>query len=480
MAAIPDATLSVTDGALGLTEPTDSVSAVVGTCSAGTANTVYAFTDPLSVSQTLGTGPAVEAAAHKLAVGGGLVYVVPTTVSSTPGVAGSVTHSGTGLSVMTVSGAPYDAYQVIVKIVVGATNPAAGLATFVYTLDGGDNYSAETSLPTNGIFAITGTNLTITFSAASLVADDTYTFDCTAPGFNSTELTASLNALCADPRTWKFVHVVGSAATASAQATIATAVGTVLTAQEALFRYTYAILETPDLGDGTTGDSSLITGFSSFAHTRVCVCAGYEELTSIITGRSHKRSAAWSVAARRHKATISEDSMRVRSGALPGVTKLYRDEQINRGLDAARFTTLRTHVGKAGFYITRGRIMSATGSDFTDIQHREIMDVACSIMRPAMLEELGESVRVNPADAAQNPGAILPQEAAKIENRIRSKLSLALLDPDHVSDIVVQVNRTDNLISTRKLRIKARITPKGYFQFLEADMGFSNPKLEIG
>lgn len=479
MAAIPDATLSVTDGALGITEPTSAVSAVIGSCSSGTINTFYTFADTKTLRDTLVSGPAVEAAAHALAIGGGVVYVVRVDNTSTVGVAGAVTHTGTGVSVGTVTGAPYDNYRVIVEFLVGGTNPAANTATFRYSLDGGDNYSAEIALPVDGDYVLVGTGLTLHFTAASLVALDTYSFTNAAPGYNSTELTTAFAALCADPRTWKFVHIVGSASSAANQATLVTAVATLLTSQEAVFRYTYAIMEMPDLGDGTTGDAASIAAFSSVATTRVSVAAGYAEIVSVLTGRVEKRPAAWALAARRHKAPISEDSMRVRSGPLPGVTRLWRDEQIHRGLDAVRFATLRTHIGKQGFWITNGKTMAAAGSDYQHLQHREIMDVTCTIARAEMLDILGESVRVNPLTHPTRPGAILEQEARVFENRIKRKLATTLLDEKHVSDISVQINRTDNIISTQTLRIKVRVLPKAYFRFITADMGFTNPRLEL-
>lgn len=427
----------------------------------------------------MGEGPGVNAAAHKLAIGGGAVFLVKPTVSSTPGVAGAVTHTGTGVSTDTVSGAPYDAFRVIIQIITGAATPSAGGATFKYSLDGGDNYSAEIALPTSGVYLIPGTNLTNTFSAATLVAGDTYSYNCTAPGYNSSELTTAFNALCADPRTWKFVHIVGSASTASGQATLVTAVEALLVAQEAVFRYAYAVMEMPDLGDGTTGDASSITAFASVAAPHVAVAAGFEELTSVLSGRVEKRSAAWPLSAQRHKAPISESSSRVKSGALPGIVSLYRDELIHRGLDAARFSTLRTHINKQGFYMTNGRTMAVTGSDFTYLQHVEIMNVARTIVRVHTLDLIGDSVRVNPLTHATLPGAILEQDARTIEKRIRNALKIELLDNQHVSDIKVTVNRTDNIISTQTLRVSIRLLPKGYMQYVQSDLGFVNPQLEL-
>ena len=97
---LPDVSVTIKDGALGSTAGlgTDRC-AVVGTCTKGTANTVYEFTDLQTLRDTLGTsvsgGPAVEAAALILAVSGKPVIVVPTT-NATAGSVGTVTLGGTG------------------------------------------------------------------------------------------------------------------------------------------------------------------------------------------------------------------------------------------------------------------------------------------------------------------------------------------------------------------------------------------------
>src|SRR4051794_13200356 len=105
--SIPDVTNSITDNALGIIEVNARQSAKIGCCSSGTANTVYAFNDQKALKDTLGTGPLVEAAAHTLAVSGGTVLCVRGT-GSTAGSAGAVTHTGTGVSVMSTTGTPVD------------------------------------------------------------------------------------------------------------------------------------------------------------------------------------------------------------------------------------------------------------------------------------------------------------------------------------------------------------------------------------
>jgi len=483
--AFPDVSTTITDGALGIVEVADRVCAVIGTSSAGTINTPTMYTDVAALVAGQGVGPAVECAAHILAVGGGAVLFTRVDNTSTPGTNGAVTPTGTGLSVMTVTGTPRDAYQVRVLMGLGGANPAAGTATFKYSLDGGDVYSAEIAMPTGGSYLLSDTGLTLVFSAASLVAADTYSFDSVAPGYNSTELTTAWTALVADPRTWKFVHVVGAATTASGQATIVGVLAALRVTAATNHRYVNVHCEMPYGGAGTAGDAAAIAAFAAVSAPFVCVSAGHAELTSVITGRIHLRSQAWSHSARRQRARISEHSGRVRSGALPGVISLARNEQIHRGLDAARFVTCRTIVGKAGFYVTSGRTMAAAGSDFSQVQRCELMNYAATIARATFIDELNESLRVNPATSTVAPGqpgapgTLDERDARTIEARVRAALVAAILANGDCSAIAVQTNRTDNLLSTGTLRIRVRVTPLAYGETLTLDIGFENPALAV-
>src|SRR5690349_19489342 len=94
MPPLPDVTQSIQDKGLGLLPPSAANAlAILGVCTAGTVNTVYAFNDVATLVSTLTSGPAVEAAAVALAQPGhGTVYVVPVT-ASVASVVGSTTYT---------------------------------------------------------------------------------------------------------------------------------------------------------------------------------------------------------------------------------------------------------------------------------------------------------------------------------------------------------------------------------------------------
>jgi hypothetical protein len=242
-----------------------------------------------------------------------------------------------------------------------------------------------------------------------------------------------------------------------------------MTSAETAFRFAFALMEAPK-----DTDANLISAFSSFASTRVVVAAGFEELFSPITGRIHERSAAWPIAARAAKVPIHEDLGRVITGPLPGISILQRNEFATPGLDSQRFATLRTIIGRQGFFISNGKVMASAGSDFQLVQHRRIMDKACAVARNALLNFLNDSVNV---DAAT--GFILEKDAQNIEAFVEGQLDAALLAPGSASAIQVTVKRDENILSSQTLRVTIRIVPLGYAKTIVQDIGFTNPALQI-
>lgn len=468
---IPAVNVTIQDGALGqLPEATDNIHVKVGVSSVGAVNTLYSIGDPKLLKDTLGTGPLVESASHALAIAGGPVYLVRIAASVT-GAVGAVTKTGTGVGAIAIGGAPLDAYQLIVQVTRDGANLAAATGAFKYSLDGGDVFSPEIAIPTAGTYAVPDSGVTLTFTdgvGTSFAAGDRYVATATAPGFTSGDLATALNVLLADPREWGFVHVVGAPSTAAGAATLAAAVDSFMAQAEANYRYAFAVLEAPD-----DTDANLIAAFANFATPRVVVAAGYEELVSQITGRVSKRSSAWPVAARVSKVPISEDLGRVATGSLPGVASLYRDEQATPGLDAQRFTTLRTIIGLQGFYVTNGKTMASTISDYQLLQFKRVMNRACKVARTGMLRFLNDSVRVDPAT-----GRINELDARAIESYVGGQLKAALVSPRHASDASIAVKRDQNIISTSQLPVRIRVTPLGYAKDIEIDIGFRNPALE--
>jgi len=562
--SLPEVVQTVQDFGLGQILPSSArIQAKVGVCSGATPNVVQAWAGPSlrAMIDALGSGPLAEAAAYHRSASSSELYTCAATASQA-GVAGTVTHVGTGASVMSTTGTPLDAYDLIVTITRAATGLAARTAAFTYSLDGGATQSPEISVPTSGSYAIAGTGLTIVFTDATFVVDDTYSLTCLAPNATTSDIIAAITALAGDPRTWGWLHVVGSprpsnsavtatgttppavtltgtpagfddgivdivvgggigvgtfrvstddGATYGSTLTLAStyaipdtgltlhfptstygadnqftwntyggigalfaALDAKMTALAAVYRYAGAIMEMPD-----ASDAILLKAAASLSSTeqRVMVAGGYCSLASsapVNGGATYKRPAAWPLAARRSKAQIHEDLGWVAAGSLPGISALYRDENLTPGFGAARIATLRTIVGMPGFYAASDRVgdmMSAPGSDFNLSQRRTIMDVALTTNRAALLPYLNSSLVTN-----KKTGCIKETEARAIEGRINSALEGALVnssDGAHVTAVKSTVDRAEVIATTNNLTADVKIVPFGYAKGITVTVHYS-------
>ncbi len=469
MANLPGVRINVQDGNLGVLPALGEGAHVkIGVASQGPVNEVVAVSDTKRAKEVFGSGPLLEAIGVAFAQGAGAIYAVRVN-ASVAGTVSSVTKTGTGTGTLTVTGSPLDAYEVVVRITRAGR---LGAAAFVYSLDGGDTYSPEIAVPSGGTYTLPGTGLTLTFNpgAGQFEAGDTYTFRTSAPGYSLSDLNAALDALFSQVQLrYQFVHVVGAATP-----TVAAAVDARMGEAAAQHRYIWALLDAED-----KSDNQLRSDWASFASTRVGVGAGYAEIASPITGRVHRRPISWLWAGRRAARPAQEDVGRVASGPLVGVVKLHRDEYVSPGLDEARFTTARTYPAYAGYYLTQGRLMAPPGSDFELDQYRSVMDLACTVAYQAGLRFVNEAIRVDPAT-----GGIAERDAARVEGYIAGMLRAAL--KGKVSEIEgqpavrVTVDRTENILSSRRLPVSIAIIPLGYAKFISVEIGFENPALKVG
>ena len=465
MANLPGVTINVQDGNLGVLPALgEGVHVKIGVASQGPVNEVVAVSDTKRAKEVFGSGPLLEAIGVAFAQGAGAIYAIRVN-ASVAGTVSSVTKTGSGTGTLAVTGNPLDAYEVVVHITRAG---GLGTAAFVYSLDGGDTYSPEIAVPSGGTYNLPGTGLTLTFSG-QFQAGDKYRFTTTAPGYSLTDLNAAIDALFAQAQLrYQFIHIVGAATP-----TVAAAVDARMGEAASQHRYIWAILDAED-----KSDSQLRTNWASFASTRVGVGAGYAEIASPITGRVHRRPISWLWAGRRAARPAQEDVGRVASGPLVGVVRLHRDEYVSPGLDEARFTTARTYPAYAGYYLTQGRLMAPPGSDYELDQYRSVMDLACTVAYQAGLRFVNESIRVDPAT-----GGIAEKDAVRVEGYIAGMLRAALKgkvsEEEGQPAVRVQVDRTENILSSRRLPVRIGIVPLGYAKYIWVDIGFENPALAV-
>ncbi len=172
--SLPGVTINVLDGNLGLQQGSnEQVMLYMGICTLGTPNTLYSFGNQTALTNALGLGKLVEAAALGLEVGGGPVMCMPLTVD-TAGALGSVTHTGVGAATLSISAAPHQAVTITCTT---SGTIVSGTAAFTFTV------GSVTSAPVTSVAAwsstgylIPGTYTTYVFTSGSYSSSsDVYT-----------------------------------------------------------------------------------------------------------------------------------------------------------------------------------------------------------------------------------------------------------------------------------------------------------------
>ena len=176
--------------------------------------------------------------------------------------------------------------------------------------------------------------------------------------------------------------------------------------------------------------------------------------------------------------TFGADSV----GALPGCTEIDHNEYTeNAGLDDAKIGTLRTYANLVGFYITNVWLKSASGSDFEFWQHGRMMDEACKVVSARHSELISSNVVVK----ADGTGSLVEFAAIAIEKKVQRSLDAVIgsalrgIGPTtvdgstgHVSDQRYQVDRTNNVLSTKELIATVSLVPRGYLKRLTTTLSY--------
>lgn len=405
-----------------------------------------------------------------------------------------VLKNGSSNSDISAASSPLDDYEVSVKFVAGG---ALASSTFQYSLDSlsgaqgaqRGNWSPVITSTSTGLHALltkqgAGTGLMITI-AGTAVAGDEYTFKASAPYITSTEQNAALAAIQAQTLDVGPMHVVNYGYLCAGAEALAAAADVKMSAFAAAYKYAWAVVECPTAGSIQTNpsggalavnaesDATTVAAFASFASNRVMVGGGDCLMISAIDGLQRRRNAAWAIMARVSASPLSQSPAWTVPGSLSGVVYLYRDEQITPSLDAGRLATLRTIQGVPGYYVTRGKMMALSTSDYTNCMNRRVMDAACNVVRVALVPYLNKDLR-----ADTKTGFIDARDARQIEEDVNAKLETALhigQENRDASGASVAVSRTNNFLATSELIVSVSIIPLGYAETITVTIGFANP-----
>ncbi|MDI3547888.1 MAG: hypothetical protein PWR10_1540 [Halanaerobiales bacterium] len=475
---LPNVNHNIQDGALGVSvNDISGLQVKIGVSSQGEKNKILIFSsdDPGKVKDILGTGPLVNAIFDSFSAGANTIYAIRAE-EGTAGSIGSInSDSGnTGLSDITASGNPADEYEVVIEIL-----DSGGLneATFRYSLDGGDTFSAKLTVPSEGDYLIPGTGITITFPEDTTTPSDSYkegdkwTLKTEAPVPSVGTVGTAIDVALQSNYEFEFIHIVGESDSA-----MWAALDTKATEAEAHYRFIHFVAEAygPDEGeDIDTWVNRLLDERSSFSSVRVSVSAGRLEIADPNSGQIIERNGAGKYTGRLSSIHVGRSPGRVKDGSIPGAVEI-RPKGINSGhidaLDQAGYITFRGYEGYEGIYVTNGRMMAPEGSDYSYVELRRPMDKACRNTRKKALLYMQDEVEIN--EAGEIVG--LDNFQAHVQQAIDE---MADASPKEISSGSIYIPKDQNLLSTSELKGKIRIVPLAIMREIIFDIAYENPFL---
>ena len=334
---------------------------------------------------------------------------------------GAITKTGTGAAV-TVSGTVKCAADVVFKVVTGGLRNAA---TYQLSLDGGDSYGPERTVPLDGVVPVGSTGVSITVPVSpEVVAGDMHSFSLLAPvAAISTVVEAIEQPLhLADP---EFVHVVGAS-----NSTDWAVLGTLADSQWNKHRPTFFTCEARLPYPNETLDdwvSDLVAEKAGYAHRFVAVCSAFGEISDT-RGLTLTRNAGGLLVGRLLSIPVQRAIGRVRDGGISQLSlpELYT-ESMQSTLEDAGYVTAKRYASLASCYWGDAKTLADVTSDYQYLEVLRVVFKAVRLLRiqalKSMYDEAGDVLlgadapglaylKANLENALDTMTSAIPQELA--------------------------------------------------------------------
>ena len=462
---LPDVDVEIQDGGLGLTSETPSGTHVkIGGCTGAQVGSYHFITKPDDVAEKLGSGPLAKACLDSMQMGSKTIIAV-VAAASMAGTVGNITHSGTGSATYVTSGTPNNEYDVVIEVLSDGT---LNEAQYRLSIDGGDNWLPKKTVPLDGAIEVSGTGVTVTFTAGvpaagSFVTGDKYSLKTTAPAMSNADFLAALSVVKNNNFSYEFIHVVGESA-ASLWAVCATEAD----ALEASHVPTFFVLEARNIDTAETVDTyvqALVTEAGSFAkHPRISIVAARSE-NADLNGLLVESNGAGLYTGILGKSKEHESPGKVMSYRLTPAMNIKPDgltlEHIAM-LDAAGYVTFRRYVDMSGIYVTNGRMMAPLGSDYEYVETRRIADKASRRVRLAALVYLQSE-----ADA---------DGLANLKSHMEAPLD-EMMSPDNkqLGGYLLTIDPEQDIITTETLSVGLGLYPIPIMRWIYIKQRMMNP-----
>lgn len=425
------------------------------------------------IVERLGRSPLADSVMDSVQFGAARIYCLPV-AASTAGKVGEIKKEAKGGGTVTAAGSPNNAFSVVVKITAqGTLNTAA----FAYSIDGGNNYSDEITVPVAGTYEMAGTGVTITFAAASESPDtsfqvgDLWSFSTTAPTMTKGDALAAARKVKDFPEEFEWLHVVGES-----DMDLWEAMGEVRDELATEYHKPLFVLmeaaypdEEDDLTDWALG---LEQARGKVHNTDIQVCTAWGRLNRL-DGTTQIVNLAGIVSGLYAKAGVAESIGKTRPEAGFGIkkTKLEEllpaamDDSIIKILDEAGFLTFRSYAGLEDFFVYHAKVLSPEKSDFRYAEDVRVKNKIIREVRKEALLLLNDDIDMTDFDG---------------EMQTRAKFMTAPLDKmvaaKEISkaEVTIPEGQEETFLETETLRVRILYLSRGYIREIEIEVGRTN------
>lgn len=461
-----DVYVEIQDGNLGRSASTGTgVHAKVGASGIGQTGiiTIKRSMTVEKIKGLLGCTPLADACIDSLENGAETIYCIPVK-AGTAGTVSEVTHTGEGEGTVSITGKPENSYKIIVEITeTGALN-AGGVR---YSIDGGNSFSAEEIIPSEGKISMQGTGLELTFSGASFAEGDLYEFDTTAPVATNQEILDALESLKNFNKLFEFVHIVGP----STKALWASVAELANKFQEEYKKPLMFICESRYLDEEEDVSAwveylieerkgvesrylQVVPAFGNYVRMdgreQICNLAG---VLSGLYGAAKESQSVGEVG------TFPISAAKLTSLMPAGIEEYLKD------LDEAGYCTFRQYHGLEEFFVTSANMFSPENSDFRYAEEVRVLNRLVRDIRLAALEKLQMEIDVENLDAS----------LAKLEEELNVPIDEAVQDQIISSGRVSIDAENLNILVDEELKLLVTYVPKGHIRNIRITIAASNP-----
>ena len=219
--------------------------------------------------------------------------------------------------------------------------------------------------------------------------------------------------------------------------------------------------------------SAELPNLGTMAYNRVGILVGDTVTNSstamigVLAGRIAK------IAVQVHIGRVKDGALKIAS-AFIGTIDPAQSSAVET-LNTNGYITLRTFVGKSGYFFNDDNLATAASDDYRSLARRRVIDKAYRVAYATLLERVNDNLPVT------SEGKLTAETAKDIETDIISDIYTNMtaegnlsVDPADSSDMGARaaVDTENDIVATSRVNATIQVKPYGYSKFLSVLLGF--------